>query len=86
MVKICPHLKPILEHEIMLGNKVAEVCKTWSVTEIAVSMKKKLDIQFAKNVIVSGIPLRIWENHDNHYALERGVYCDVCKHSIAGPL
>lgn len=86
MKNICSHLEPILEHEILLGNKIAEACETWSITKLAISMEKKLDIQFAQKIIVSGIPLRIWENHDNHYALERGVYCDACKHSVAGPL
>ena len=80
MVKICPHLKPILEHEILLGNTIAEVSEGWSIAKLVISMRKKLDIEYAKTIIASGVNLRIWENHDNHYLLERGLLCKKISH------
>ena len=84
-MEICEHLKVIFKHEESRGNKIKEKSEGWSKVNLVITMEKSLDIVFAKRIIDSGFKLRVWENNDNHYPIQKGLSCDECKQSIAGP-
>ncbi len=85
-MEICEHLKPILEHEELVGNSVKEVSEGWSKANFVVDMQKEIDADFEINNIKLEKFVRLWEyNGSPHNTPSKGFFCDKCKHSISGP-
>lgn len=84
-MEACEHIRKILIHEEARGNKIKECSEGWSKANLVIDMEKSLDVDYANSLVISGEKLRYWENNDSHYTLQKGFFCDACKHSIAGP-
>lgn len=83
---ICEHLAPLLEHELSEGNAVTGCETGWSAVNLAMNLEKPLDISFYEEYLKAMPDLEIWENRDSHYSVQKGIVCNICRHSIAGPL
>lgn len=83
-MKICKHLTPILDHELIQGNSVAEYSTTWANVKLLVDLKNPIDVPFAQSQQTSEV--KYWKNTDGHYALQEGLICNVCHQAIAGLL
>jgi hypothetical protein len=85
-MKLCEHLKPILDSEVTRGNTIREVEEdAWTNAIFVVNMKEKLDLEKDQSLVNSYLFVKSHENTDPHFELQRGFYCSKCKHSIAGP-
>ncbi|OEF99572.1 hypothetical protein BHF71_08475 [Vulcanibacillus modesticaldus] len=82
---ICNHLKPIIDHELSKGNKIQEISKGWSNAVLVIDLEKRMDVQYERSDMNLSEYVKYWENKDSHYPLQKGFYCEKCKHSIAGP-
>jgi len=85
-MKICKHLKMILDHESDKGNIVERIDeKKWTNAEYVVKVKNVLDTGFVSaNIVLSG-SVEYWENNDTHYDFKKGYFCKECKHGIISP-
>lgn len=86
-MELCEHLKPILDHELRIENKIKEISTGWTKVDYAVYLEKKMDIDFEKNNLQLTDYVRYWEFKGTpHNNPEKGFTCDNCKHAITGPL
>lgn len=85
-MELCEHLKPILVNELARGNAVREVHENaWTNTILDVELERAIEIDQANSLISNIKSVRYFENNDNHYELQKGYFCEMCKHSLAGP-
>lgn len=81
-MKLCSHLKEIIEHEIANGNKVISNDNNWSLGVRVITLEKPIDtVYINKNYTFEN--LEYWENHDSHYPVQKGYMCKDCNISIA---
>lgn len=82
--KICAHLQPFLSELIRQGsNVVATAESAWSNCLLNVILDKGPTIAQAEKMFDFPAKIKLWENNDTHYALENGLFCDECKHSLS---
>lgn len=81
-----PDLKPMLELELQLGNKIEQV-NEWSSDDprILVTLKKALHFPELKSQLQRPSTVEEWECWDLHYPLEAGLLCKKTGHTLAGP-
>jgi hypothetical protein len=84
MINLCKHLSPILKNDLENGNQVLEFSNGWSNAEMVYDMSRPLNIREIITLSLDNCVV-YWENQDTHYRIQLGYYCNVCKHSIAGP-
>ena len=84
---LSPNLRGILDFELSRGNSIARVDKpAGSRCPFAVILSKPLDVSGFEKKGALPPEVRIWENRDAHYPLEKGYVCERTRHAIAGPL
>lgn len=85
IAELSESLRPILEYEIARGNEVVRVDRPAGTNcPLAVIFAKPLD--FGGFVHPNeAAAVRIWQNRDRHYPLERGYVCERTRHALAGP-
>lgn len=83
---ICPHLLPFLIKLGELGSSVAGVSdEMWSNCVLNVTLDRGPSRAESEEIfeLPDGIKLR--HNDDRHYAIENGLFCESCKHSLSWP-
>jgi len=82
--KICAHLQPFLSELIRQGsNIIATDESAWSNCLLNVTLDKGPTLAQAEKIFDLPAGIKLWENTDTHYALENGLSCDECKHSLS---
>lgn len=85
-MKLCEHLEPVLTNELARGNAVKEIHENaWTNAALVVDLEKEIDINQA-NVLVKNIDfISYFETNDYHYEMQKGYFCEHCKHALGGP-
>lgn len=85
---LSPDLQRILELELALGNAVQAVdVDAWTQSPLVVTLRDPLHVNEIRTKL--GLPserVKLWENHDTHYPLQRGFACEETNHSLCSPL
>jgi hypothetical protein len=82
--KICPHLQPFLTELTGQGSTVIQRDESaWSNCTLNVTLDKGPTFAQAENMFTLPAKVKLWQNTDTHYALENGLFCDECKHSLS---
>jgi hypothetical protein len=84
MDEICKHLRPILNNALENNNHVKEKSKGWSNADLVYDMSTPLNIKEISKLCLDKCVV-FWANKDTYYNIQDGYYCNLCKHSIAGP-
>jgi hypothetical protein len=83
---ICVHLSPFLSELKREGSSVVGVSDdAWSNCVLSVTLDRGPGIAQAQNVLTLPAGIKLWHNDDGHYAIENGLFCDSCKHSLSWP-
>ncbi|MEG6585190.1 hypothetical protein [Dendrosporobacter sp. 1207_IL3150] len=85
-VKLCEHLAPVLVHELARGNVVKEIHENaFTNAVVVIDLEKTMDVNQA-NILVKKLNfVSYFETSDYHFELQRGYFCEHCKHALAGP-
>ncbi len=82
--KICAHLQPFLDELNAQGsNIIAADENAWSNCMLNITLDKGPTIAEAEKIFILPAQIKLWQNTDTHYALENGLFCDECKHSLS---
>jgi len=85
-MKLCEHLEPILANETDYGNSIGDIIENaWTNAKLVVILKNAINVN-QTNTIVSSPFVKYFEITDNHYELQKGYFCEQCKHAIASPI
>lgn len=82
---ICSHLLPFLEKLKAKGSNVVRVEEGWSNCALNITLDQGPSITLAEEMFAISDGVRLWHNDDGHYAIENGLFCDQCKHSLSWP-
>jgi hypothetical protein len=82
---LCVHLRPILEALLAHGAAISFVSTSWSRVELAVALNSGPARADIAALLAPPAGVITWENNDSHYALEYGVVCTACAHSLSWP-
>lgn len=82
---ICAHLKPVLDSELALGNKIQSKETGWSNAVLVINLENKVDIHLYNEILKNNSPVEYWENDDKHYKVQAGLFCKRCSQSLAWP-
>jgi len=82
---LCEHLQPLAEAILKRGASICGISTAWSRTLLAVTMDRGPRIAAANRLVATMPQVTIWENNDSHYAIEYGVQCNDCRHSLSWP-
>jgi hypothetical protein len=86
LANLAPSLQPIVDLELVAGNRVARVDEgMWSETPLVVVFEQRLHHDKIKQLNLPAT-VKFWENRDTHYALESGYSCQTSHHAVSGPL
>ena len=86
MTRLSPSLQPIVDLELIKGNKVLRIDEpAGSRCPYAIVFKFPLHFQEIKESLTLSSSVEEWENKDPHYPIERGFFCNETEHSITGP-
>jgi hypothetical protein len=80
---ICVHLRPILER-LLERARVVAVSDGWSAVRLAVTISRGPTPRSLRAASWPP-PIEPWENTDSHYAIECGLICRACAHSLGWP-
>lgn len=82
--KICAHLQPFLDELIGQGSNITATGESaWSNCVLNVILDTGPTIAQAEKMFDLPAKIKLWQNEDTHYALENGLFCDECKHSLS---
>jgi hypothetical protein len=86
-MELSPHLRPIHDLELSLGNVLLRTeTDAWSGCPLAVVFRDRLHFDDVAKRLALPDEVTRWENRDTHYDLEAGFRCADTRHTIAGPL
>lgn len=84
--KICIHLLPFLTELERRGASIVETYQdAWSNCRLSIVLDANLSIAEAEKMFSLPPEVKLWHNDDGHYALENGLFCETCKHSLSWP-
>jgi hypothetical protein len=68
------------------GSKVVGVDREmWSNCELNVTLDCGPGRALAAEVLEITPGVKLWHNDDRHYAIENGLFCESCRHSLSWP-
>ena len=83
---ICLHLLPFLTELRAQGSSVVQVDEGgWSNCILSVNLDEGPSIIKAEEVFILPAGVKLWHNDDGHYAIENGLFCEQCRHSLSWP-
>jgi hypothetical protein len=83
---ICAHLSPYLLKLKAQGSSVILVSDdAWSNCVLNVTLDRGPSISEAESFLSPPDGIKLWHNDDGHYAIENGLFCESCKHSLSWP-
>ena len=84
--EICGHLSPVLGHLLKSGNRIEEKETGWPTCSLQVLLADPVDLEQIKRDFSIPHFIVVQEFLDPHSPqMERYLFCNVCKHSIASP-
>jgi hypothetical protein len=82
-MKICEHLEPVLNHELINENEIRNINTNLSSGIYVIELKKTITFDEPEKLSKD---VEYWENNDNHAKLLSGYWCSKCNHWVVGPL
>lgn len=83
---ICIHLLPFLTKLGELGSSIIQVSdEMWSNCVLNVALDRGPSRTQAEELFELPDGIKLWHNDDRHYAIENGLFCERCKHSLSWP-
>lgn len=83
---ICHHLLPFLLKLRAQGASIVLVEQGgWSNCVLSISLDEGPGIARAEEIFILPAGVKLWHNDDGHYAIENGLFCEQCKHSLSWP-
>lgn len=84
--KICLHLLPFLTQLKEQGSAITETFEdAWSNCRLNLILDSGPTITRANEIFELPPTIKLWHNDDPHYAIENGLFCKLCKHSVSWP-
>ena len=81
----CVHLKPYLDLLTRDGAEIVAWDRGWTLCPLNLVLSKGPTIEEAKALGTLPEAVELWFNDDGHYALENGLFCNVCKVGLSWP-
>lgn len=83
---ICRHLLPFLTKFRAQGSSVVRVDEGgWSNCVLSINLDVGPTMSRAEEILLLPAEVKLWRNDDGHYAIENGLFCEQCRHSLSWP-